>query len=174
MILNDIGRMEQSLSSYLLRHTGLSMWEDSAIYQKDSIDYKQLTDFLMNHLGYEEEIHVEISPDVNNEYWIGERLITINSKQTSKKKFFCLIHEIGHYTLRKKREFNMRFPKDYVKEDKQKKTKQFVVDTLREEVLAWEEGLNYAEGLGIDVDMESYNRQRTAALYKYIEWAVKK
>ena len=32
-----------------------------------------------------------------------------------------MVHEIGHYTLRKKREFNMRFPKDYVKEDKQKK-----------------------------------------------------
>ena len=143
-------------------------------YQKDSIDYKQLMDFLMSHLMCEEEIHVEISPDVNNELWIGEMLITINSKQTHKKRFFCLVHEIGHYTLRRKREFKMRFPEDYVKEEKQKKTKQFVVDTLREEVLAWEEGLNYAEGLGIDIDMDSYNRQRTAALYKYIEWAVLK
>jgi hypothetical protein len=133
-------------------------------------------DFLVAHLGYEEEIHVEISPDVSNEYWIGEGLITINSKQTAKKKFFCLIHEIGHFVLRKRVEFGMRFPKDYIKEDriKQKKTKQFVVDTLREEVLAWESGLDYVESLGIEVDRESYSRQRTTALYKYIEWAAKK
>ena len=57
---------------------------------------------------------------------------------------------------------------------KQKKTKQFVVDTLREEVLAWESGLDYVESLGIEVDRESYNRQRTSALYKYIEWALEK
>ena len=131
-------------------------------------------DFLVSHLVCEKGIHVEIAPDVSNELWIGEKLITINSKQTHKKKFFCLVHETGHYVLRRKREFKMRFPEDYVKEEKQKKTKQFVVDTLREEVLAWEEGLSYAEGLGINIDVESYNRQRTAALYKYIEWAVKK
>lgn len=131
-------------------------------------------DFLMSHLMCEEEIHVEIALDVRNELWIGEKLITINSKQTPKKKFFCLVHETGHYILRQKRQFKMRFPEDYVKEEKQKKTKQLVVDTLREEVLAWEEGLNYAESLGIEIDMKSYNRQRTSALYKYIEWAVDK
>tara|TARA_R100000234_G_scaffold58399_1_gene35257 strand:+ start:881 stop:1285 length:405 start_codon:yes stop_codon:yes gene_type:complete len=133
-------------------------------------------DFLIVHLGYEEEVYVEISPDVHNEYWIGENLITINSKQTQKKRFFCLVHEIGHFVLRKKREFKTRFPEDYVKDDKkkQKKTKQFVVDTLREEVLAWESGLDYVESLGIEVDRESYNRQRTSALYKYIEWALEK
>ena len=141
---------------------------------KGSIDYKKLMDFLVSHLMCEEDIHVEIASDVDNEWWVCENLITIYSKQTHKKKFFCLIHEVGHYVLRRKREFNMRFPEDYVKPDKQKKTKQFVVDRLREEVLAWEEGLNYAESLGIDVDMESYNRQRTKALYKYIEWAADK
>ena len=176
MNLSDTGRTQQSLLFYLLHRMGLSTLEDSTIYQKGSIDYKQLMDFLVAHLGYEEEIHVEISPDVNNEYWIGEGLITINSKQTPKKKFFCLIHEIGHFALRRKREFKTRFPEDYVKDDKkkQKKTKQFVVDTLREEVLAWEHGLDYAESLGIEVDRESYDRQRTSALYKYIEWALEK
>jgi len=174
MILNDTGHTELSLSSYLLHRMGLNTWGDLMTYQKDSIDYRQLTDFLMSHMICEEEIHVEMSPDVRNEYWIGENLITINSKQSPKKKFFCLVHEVGHYILRQKREFKMRFPKDYVKEEKQKKTKQLVVDTLREEVLAWEQGLDYVEGLGIDIDMESYNRQRTSALYKYIEWAVKK
>lgn len=133
-------------------------------------------DFLVVHLGYEEGVYVEISADVNNEYWIGENLITINSKQTPKKKFFCLVHEVGHFVLRRKRQFKTRFPEDYVKEDKekQKKTRQFVVDTLREEVLAWESGLDYVESLGIEVDRESYNRQRTSALYKYIEWALEK
>ena len=122
----------------------------------------------------EEDIHVEIARDVDNEWWVGERLIAINSKQTYKKKFFCLMHEVGHYILHQKIEFKMRFPEDCVGAKGRKKTKRFVVDRLREEVLAWEEGLNYAENLGIEVDMESYNRQRTKALYKYIEWAVEK
>jgi hypothetical protein len=119
----------------------------------------------------EEDIHVEIARDVDNEWWVGEKLIAINSKQTHKKKFFCLMHEVGHYILRQKIKFKMRFPEDYVEAKDHKKTKRFVVDRLREEVLAWEEGLTYTESLGIEIDMDSYNRQRTKALYKYIEWA---
>jgi len=138
---------------------------------RDSKYYKKLMDFLVSHLMYEEDIHVEIARDVDNEWWVGEKLIAINSKQTYKKKFFCLMHEVGHYILHQKKEFKIRSPEDYIKTEGRKKTKRFVVDRLREEVLAWEEGLTYAESLGIEIDMDSYNRQRTKALYKYIEWA---
>ena len=95
--------------------------------------------------------------------------ITINSRHTLRKRLFTLLHEAGHVALRTSaREHKSRFP--FCKESS-KKTRSYRVDTLREEVLAWEAATQLYKDLGVNIDEAAWSRARTDALRKYIDWA---
>jgi hypothetical protein len=98
----------------------------------------------------------------------SEDFITINSKQDKESQLHALLHEAGHVILREDGEIHRaRFPKV----DHNRPTVGHRVDTLREEVLAWELGKSMAKDLHIEIHAEKWHNQRSRALMKYIKWA---
>ena len=95
--------------------------------------------------------------------------VTINKRRPKEWQVYALLHEAGHIILREQTEkYINRFPKAA----HPTLTIARRIDTLREEVLAWERGKMLADELQIDVDPIKFHRQRTNALMKYSKWVV--
>ena len=92
--------------------------------------------------------------------------ITINTSQPKLHQLYSLLHEAGHLALRhQESKYALRFIQDpnYSK-----------IDTLREEVLAWDLAQDIAMLLNIEIDIKSFSDQRADALTKYAFWCVLK
>lgn len=78
------------------------------------------------------------------------------------------MHEVGHHLLHSKRDYNKRFWRT-------SQTHANVVDNvsavqlMKEEILAWEEGLKWARGLGIEVDQKRYDKYASQFLLRYMK-----
>lgn len=95
--------------------------------------------------------------------------ITINKRRPKEWQVYALLHEAGHVLLRDETDkYISRFPK--INHPTLTIAKR--IDTLREEVLAWERAKMLAEELSIEIDPVSFGRQRTNALMKYSKWVV--
>ena len=49
--------------------------------------------------------------------------------------------------------------------------KDYRVNVVREEIMAWDVGRNYACNLGIDIDKKNWEKYRVDSLLRYISWA---
>jgi len=103
-----------------------------------------------------------------DEYIPWEHIIHINSRSNLKVQLNALLHEAGHVIVRQnQQEHKKKFPGIYL----QRETKKMKIDILREEVLAWEEGLKIAKLLKIAIEEKTFDKHRHSALSGYVEWA---
>ena len=102
---------------------------------------------------------VDYDPMGMDEYWIDDRVITINDMKTPQHQLFVLLHEAGHVVLRSREDFDDMFPGS--------KTRK--IEILKEEVIAWEEARKLANILQIPLgkDWQIHVRQ---AIMKYVHW----
>lgn len=123
-------------------------------------------------------VSVDFDEKGENEYWFDPDdpddmgIITIDSSMSLLDQLFVLLHEAGHVILRSNKEsFDKRFPE--IGRD----TVQARVETLREEVLAWEEATNLIERLGINnseyFDEVAWKDNYRNALALYASWVAK-
>ncbi len=105
------------------------------------------------------DVVVDFDPLGMDEYWIDDRLITINDMKSIQHQLFVLLQEAGHVVLRNNPDFDKMFPG----------SKTSKVEILKEEVQAWEEARKLAEKLQIPLgrDWEVHVRQ---AIMKYVHW----
>jgi len=96
-----------------------------------------------------------------NEYWIDDRVVTINNSDSPRDQLYVLLHEAGHVVLRNKEDFN----EICIDVDNHR------IEVLKEEVLAWEEGRKIAKKLCIPLDSEWVSGYRKA-LRKYVKWVL--
>jgi hypothetical protein len=110
-------------------------------------------------LGDIYDVAVDYDPMGMDEYWIDDKVITINDMRDLKYQLFVLLHEAGHVILRAHKDFDKMFPG----------SKTSKVEILKEEVIAWEEGRKLATKLQIPLgkDWEIHVRQ---AIMKYVHW----
>lgn len=94
-----------------------------------------------------------------NEYWIDDRVITINNSDSPREQLYILLHEAGHVILREKNDFDEICTK--IESDR--------IEVLKEEVFAWEEARKLAKELCIPLDNEWVSNYRKA-LRKYARW----
>jgi len=96
--------------------------------------------------------------------------IIINNRVKLQKQLYMLLHEAGHVMLRESEtEHERRFPAALI--NTRRFSRAHKVDILREEVLAWEKGLEVAADFQIPVDDKLWHSMVTSALYKYLEWS---
>jgi len=102
---------------------------------------------------------VDYDPMGMDEYWIDDKVITINDMKDLKYQLFVLLHEAGHVILRADEDFDKMFPG----------SKTSKIEILKEEVIAWEEARKLADKLQIPLgkDWEIHVRQ---AIMKYVHW----
>lgn len=105
------------------------------------------------------DVVVDYDPLGMDEYWIDDKVITINDTKTLRQQLFVLLHEAGHVILRSNPDFDEMFPG----------SKTSKIEILKEEVIAWEEARKLAGKLQIPLgkDWEIHVRQ---AIMKYIHW----
>ena len=106
-----------------------------------------------------EDAYYHDGPEIHEDDYI-----TINKRRPKEWQVHALLHEAGHIILREETEkYIARFPTLTIARR---------IDTLREEVLAWERGRMLADELQIEINAATFHRQRTNALMKYSKWVV--
>jgi len=112
-----------------------------------------------SYLGDVHNVVVDYDPMGMDEYWIDDRVITINDMRDLQHQLFVLLHEAGHVILRDNEDFDNMFPD----------SKTSKVEILKEEVMAWEEARRLANSLQIPLgkDWQIHVRQ---AIMKYVHW----
>ena len=106
------------------------------------------------------DVVVDYDPLGLDEFWVDDRVITINDTQTPRRQLFVLLHEAGHVILRNKEEFDQMFPD----------SKTSKIEILKEEVLAWEEARKLANKLDIPLGKD-WNIHVRQAIARYVNWA---
>lgn len=96
--------------------------------------------------------------------------IIVNNRVTRQRQLYLLLHEAGHVLLREsEKEHKRRYPAAVIKGTRP--TRAHKIDTLREEVMAWEKGREIAADFQIPIDDSIWHSMVTSALYKYLEWS---
>lgn len=80
---------------------------------------------------------------------------------------WSMMHEVGHHLLQSKRDYNRRFWRT-AQTSAHVVDKVSAVQLMKEEILAWEEGLKWAKSLGIQVDEKRYDKYASRFLMKYM------
>ena len=112
--------------------------------------------------AYLSDVHnvvVDYDPMGLDEYWIEDRVITINDMRDLQYQLYVLLHEAGHVILRSKEDFDSMFPD----------SKTSKIEILKEEVMAWEEARKLAKSLQIPLGKEWQIHVRQAIM-KYVHW----
>ena len=126
------------------------------IFNETTEDYIDSVEVFLSEIY---DVAVDFDPLGMDEYWIDDKLITINDMKTVQHQLFVLLHEAGHVILRSNPEFDKMFPGSCTSK----------IETLKEEVMAWEEARKLASRLNIplDKDWDVHVRQ---AIMKYVHW----
>ena len=105
------------------------------------------------------DVVVDYDPLGMDEYWIDDKVVTINDTKSLQHQLFVLLHEAGHVILRNQDDFDKMFPG----------SKTSKIEILKEEVHAWEEARKLAVKLQIPLGKgwEIHVRQ---AIMKYVHW----
>ena len=121
-----------------------------------------LEDHMSSIENYLMDIHgvaVDYDPMGLDEYWIDDKVVTINDTRQKQEQLFVLLHEAGHVILRESPDFEKMCP--HARNSK--------IEVLKEEIFAWEEARKLASMLGIDLG-EDWNRHVRHAITKYVRW----
>lgn len=151
-------------------------WKRKPIYEKpsDRLKYLEDIDQIVCWLREKHNVEVIFDKEEENTYDITSKIITINSNMNYRCQLHTLLHEAGHFVLNKnKKNFNKQFPFATISNEF-KTTRENRIDILREEVFAWEKGLDVAKLNHINISKVWYYRHMRDALYSYVEWVCKK
>lgn len=105
--------------------------------------------------------------------------IYIEGRHGLEIKTYLMLHELGHHEIRKDwKKFRRRFPATAkaeqvhlkTKDTKYKRRDAYVVASLEEEFMAWDEGLKLGKRLGIKVNMDKWIDFKSKCLKCYINY----
>lgn len=116
--------------------------------------------------------------------WVKKTLnepksIYIEGRHSLEIKTYLMLHELGHHEIRKDwKKFKKKFPiaahaEQMHLETKNKKYKRrdsYIVASLEEEFLAWDEGLKLGKRLEIKINMEKWIDFKSKCLKGYIKY----
>jgi len=105
------------------------------------------------------DVVVDYDPMGLDEYWIDDKVITINNLEDKEHQLFVLLHEAGHVILRSAESFDDMFPNINTSR----------IEVLKEEVMAWEEARKLSIKLSIQLS-EKWNTHVRQAIMKYVKW----
>jgi len=118
----------------------------------------------------EYDVYVDFDGDGMDEFWFDPEnpddagVVSINSSHPPLTQLIILLHEAGHIIFRSK---NNKIP-EYV--DAQ--TIDGRMEVMREEIMAWYEGRNLSEKLGIEIKKNMWEENYCDSLLKYIKWVL--
>jgi len=129
---------------------------------------ERLVKFCKEELNY--DVEFTSKKGVENQCDPEHRLITIDSKLKPHLKMWTLMHESAHAKIFELSDYHASFGLIAEENDKsaQKQTNRYKYQKLKEEMLAWEVGLNIAKTLNIAVDEEKYEKYAAKCYLSYV------
>ena len=119
--------------------------------------YKEHIETITSFLEIEYELQVLFERDGETALFHERRgivpgdFIVVNNRVTRQRQLYLLLHEAGHVLLREcEREHKRRYPAAVI--NGKRPTRAHKIDTLREEVMAWEKGREIAQDFFIAVE----------------------
>lgn len=116
--------------------------------------------------------------DDSSKFVVDERIIIINKRKNVTGKLHTLLHECGHFLIEQAKEkntrvYNVKFGNGYEFFDDSKKNKTVThkIDVLSEEIEAWNRGYSLALRLNLNLDKESFDKDKASAIKTYAFWA---
>jgi hypothetical protein len=111
---------------------------------------------------------VIIDKDSDDSIDTESKFIFIKSTNRIETQLYVMLHECGHYLVRKN---GSVFQYNHVSDSYGEKSKIYKTFVLIEEVEAWRRGYLLAIRLGIPINDERWNRMVGSAINKYADWA---
>ena len=132
---------------------------------QDDID--AIESFLISDL----DVHVIFGSEEPNAYWedVSGICISVNTNQSKKLQLYSILHEAGHAIVRRRDRYDVLYP--YGRAPKKNICISKRVDTLREEIAAWEEGEILANKFGMELNMSQWHKFMKKNIFEYIKWA---
>ena len=125
----------------------------------ETVHYKEYIERIVSFLEIEYELQVTFERDGETALFHERRgivpgdFIVVNNRVTRQRQLYLLLHEAGHVLLREcEKDHKRRYPAAVI--GGKRATRAHKIDTLREEVMAWERGREIAEDFQIPIDRE--------------------
>lgn len=124
----------------------------------------------------------EFSHTGDDEMEPGNKMIYVNTRQGVEKQLYSMLHECGHVLVQSNlKTYYKKYPAtararflDVGRMRKFEKTKKYKIDTISEEIEAWERGKKLAKRLNLYIDKDNYSKLMSECVFSYIEWAAGK
>jgi|688.fasta_scaffold599278_2 hypothetical protein len=99
-------------------------------------------------------------------------IIKIEGKYSLENKTYLLLHELGHYILRKDYEtYGKMFPEQL---SESKRNKSYYVSCVKEEFMAWDEGFKLGKSLKIKINKNKWIKLKSKCIMEYFKYYSKK
>jgi len=120
---------------------------------------------------------VEVERGATDRAQFGSNVIEINGSASPERRFYTLLHEVGHILLREDWSRFTRLHPNYVDakfaapDGRTLRRTTHKIATLSEEIEAWRKGLDFAQERDLFVDIYNYEDESSKALLTYVNWA---
>ena len=125
--------------------------------------YKNYFYELKSHVSKKYNVTVSLAYNTDDSWFPKLKLIMINKDNQWRERYFSLLHESGHVILDMGSMTTkyMKMEKDIKEFTKSKKD---LVNTLNEEILAWNLGKNLSFEMFHEIDTNKYNEIKTGCI----------
>lgn len=147
--------------------------------------YKKALEQLNDYAVSEGYAHINLNhKGISQISWVDKTLnepksIYIEGRYGLEIKTYLMLHELGHHEIRKDwKKFKKKLPAVAhaeqvhleMNDKKYKRRDTYIVASLEEEYLAWDEGFKLGERLGIRIRMDKWIDFKSKCLKKYINY----
>lgn len=103
--------------------------------------------------------------------YYDKKRIRVNQQARADLQLYWLLHECGHFLIDARGTGHGRFHQGYAATDTLiKRTDAHRIDIIAEELEAWHAAKKLAIRLGIDLDIEAFNKWRVSCVKTYVKW----
>jgi hypothetical protein len=135
-------------------------------------NYKEYFYDLESYIIKKYNVTISLSYNTQDAWFPKLKLIMINKDNQWRERYFSLLHESGHVIL----DMGSMATK-YMKMESGVKeltrSKKDLVNTLNEEILAWNLGKSLSFEMFHDIDIDKYNETKTGCIMSYIKSGLK-
>ena len=131
---------------------------------------KKLIEIWINKKGYElvEGLTDQHIPDLMR--------ITYSKRLKPENQIYSILHECGHLIIQNSACYDQRYKiqTEALEDGRKKRSLRWRINFLKEEFEAWDKGKQLAEKLGIEIDLDEYDRYAARWLKTYCQFVVDK
>ena len=114
-------------------------------------------------------VTVKFNSEGENAYFPEPNIISVNTRQNMKSRYYSMLHEVGHYLLRQEADFSTKYLLDHSFSNRSKDKR---IDVLREEIAAWDKAYSFIQENNYPFEKDKWDFYSKKFIYQYAMWVV--